>query len=132
MKLNSFAVKELKVRFPFLAEWNPAKLNSASWSVTFKSGGEFPVDEKWQVERDGIYAKGILKVLISDGVSLKTVEIPEGETSPDDILDENSTHVVVVSACEDPEEGIVYTLFDCRKAVSEFKTAAKKTVNELK
>lgn len=121
-KLNKHFLNGLQNEFPFLKEWKPV-LHSASRSVTFKVARVLDPNTVWKLEfgrynnePDDSYTDGVTWIAISDGESLEWIRLKEGETSPADVLEEDTRYILVEDVyrsmlVENNEGCIEFTLY---------------------
>ncbi len=142
-KLDRFFLKELKKQFDFLKEWQPYKLNAADRPVTF--GVKRKIDQhvifflefgRLNNSIDESYTNGITRVWLSDSKKIKEMEMSEGESRLQDILEEDTkfilTEEIFRSQLVNNEKGFInYTLYK-NTPLEKIKREAKEAVEYMK
>lgn len=100
IRVTKNSVRLIKERFPFLVMWEP-ELSTAERPVTFSVMSKKPIPSSFRLEYgrynndiDRSYTVGTENVAIY-GDDLKWIDLSEGETFLDELLDESTRYILV-------------------------------------
>lgn len=100
-KLTAHLLAALKAEFPFLAGWEP-EIHSAYRPVTFQVARVLDPNTVWSLEfgrrnnyPDPSYTKGVTCIATSNGITLEWHRLAEGETTPADVMKDDTSFVLV-------------------------------------